>query len=288
MNWFLIALLCAFFTSCCDGVAKRLTQDNDEWIVGSILLLAGLPVFFPVFLSQEVKPVSVELVQLLVVALPLEVLGYYLFLTAIRIGPLSLTVPLLAFTPVFTIFTSWLILGEEISLKGAFGISLVTFGAYILNGDLVNQSALAPLRAVVSHPGSRRMLLTALVWSVTSTLGKKGILIYGAVPFGFVLLVLVATAFCVISAVLVRSGRAHIAFKRQDIWWWLLGGIVMSAMELTHFISLSMAPVSYMIAVKRLSLVFGVLFGWLFFHEVNIRYRLVGACVMVAGVFLVY
>ena len=286
MNWFVIALCCAFFTSCSDGVAKHLMRDNDQWIVGSILMLAGIPVFFVIFLGQELKPVSSDLIWLLAIAVPLETLGYYLFLTAIRMGPLSITVPLLAFTPVFTIFTAWVILGEQISWKGGIGISLVTCGAYVLNGDLFNQSVLAPLKAVVSHPASRRMLLTALVWSVTSSLGKKGILIYGAIPFGFVLLVLVSLTFCVISSTRVGIGAAQFNFQRRHIPWLLLGGLVMTGMEVTHFVSLSLAPVSYMIAVKRLSLVFGVVLGWLFFNEQNIKYRIIGACVMVSGVFL--
>jgi uncharacterized membrane protein len=63
------------------------------------------------------------------IVLPLQILGYYLFLSAIRMGALSLTVPLLAFTPVLTILTSALLLGESISWKGGFGIGLVTLGA---------------------------------------------------------------------------------------------------------------------------------------------------------------
>ena len=225
---------------------------------------------------------------MLAIAVPLETLGYYLFLTGIRMGPLSLTVPLLAFTPVFTIFTAWIILGEQITWKGITGVSLVTCGAYILNGDLFNQSILAPLRAVVSHPASRRMLMTAVLWSITSALGKKGILMYGAIPFGFVLLVLVSLAFCIMSSTRVKLGMAQLKFHRRHIPWLILGGLVMSGMELTHFVSLSLAPVSYMIAVKRLSLVFGVVLGWLFFREQNIRYRVAGACVMVSGIFFIY
>ena len=61
----------------------------------------------------------------------------------------------------------------------------------------------------------------------------------------------------------------------------------MAGAEATHFLALQNAPVAYMISVKRLSLVLGVVLGWLFFEERNITYRLVGASVMVAGVFLI-
>ena len=59
-------------------------------------------------------------------------------------------------------------------------------------------------------------------------------------------------------------------------------------MEATHYISISMAPVAYMLSVKRLSLLFGVILGRLIFKEEHIRYRLLGASVMVAGVCLIY
>lgn len=42
-----------------------------------------------------------------------------------------------------------------------------------------------------------------------------------------------------------------------------------------------------MIAIKRLNGLFGVLFGWLFFHEDNIRSRLAGALLMSAGAALI-
>ena len=45
--------------------------------------------------------------------------------------------------------------------------------------------------------------------------------------------------------------------------------------------------VSYVIAIKRLSIVFGVLFGYLIFKEKNIKERLAGASIMVAGAVLI-
>ena len=68
----------------------------------------------------------------------------------------------------------------------------------------------------------------------------------------------------------------------------LLAGIFMAGAQVTHFVSLGMAPAAYMISVKRLSMVFGVILGWLMFHEENIRYRLFGASVMVVGSFILY
>jgi drug/metabolite transporter (DMT)-like permease len=288
MTWFFIALGCAFLTACCDSISKRIMETNDEWITGTVL--PGIAVIFlaPVFWAQHPKPVTMDLLVLLAVAVPLEVLAYYLFLSAIRMAPLSLTVPLLAFTPALTILTSAVLLGEGICPSSGCGIVLVTFGAYILNGNLACKDLVAPIRALVSDPGSRRMLAVAVIWSVTSALGKKGVLLYGAIPFGMVLLVGLVIIFAVIAAIRGKAPAVRLDISGPALGFFVLGGALMAGAEVAHFVSLSQAPVACMIAVKRLSLVFGVLMGWLWFREDNIRYRLLGGGIMVTGVFFIY
>ncbi|MBM4328604.1 MAG: DMT family transporter, partial [Deltaproteobacteria bacterium] len=206
MHWFPIALSCSVFTAGCDALSKRLVRDNDEWVTGTLLLGLSLLLLIPVFFVVERQPFSVDLLIVLSVGLPLEVYAYYLFLQAIRMAPLSLTIPLLAFTPVFTILTAALIVGEGISLLGGVGILMVTAGAYLLNGDLINLNFSAPIRAIFSNLGSRKMLVVAFLWSITSSLGKKGVLLYGALPFAILLLFLITGVFAVVSLIRLRRG----------------------------------------------------------------------------------
>lgn len=287
-HWFPIALVCALVTACCDAVCKRIMANNDEWITGTIVLGVASLVLLPLFLSMPLRPVSQELVILLAIALPLEIFAYYLFLSSIRMAPLSLTLPLLAFTPVLTIFSSVFLLDERISVTGGVGIAMVTIGAYLLNANLIRLNILAPIKAIFASPGSRRMLLVAFIWSVTSSLGKKGIQLYDAIPFGCVLLFGDLVVFALITVLRVRAGFADARVRSVTWVLFLVAGLFMAAAEVTHFVSLSSAPVAYMISVKRLSLVFGVILGWLFFGEQQIRYRLGGASAMVAGVFFIY
>jgi uncharacterized membrane protein len=263
-------------------------MDNDEWLTGTLILGISSFILLPVFLSLELKPVTPELIILLAICLPLEIFAYYLFLSSIRMAALSLTVPLLAFTPALTIITSAIVVGEHVSAAGGVGIALVTIGAYLLNGDLINLNLFAPIKAIFTNAGSRRMLLVAFIWSVTSVLGKKGVLLYGALQFGLLILFGDLVIFTLITILRTRLGRSQLSF-RGGLWsLFIVGGLLMAGAEVTHFVSLSMAPVAYFISVKRLSLVFGVLLGWIFFGEQKIQYRLVGASVMVLGVFFIY
>ena len=52
-------------------------------------------------------------------------------------------------------------------------------------------------------------------------------------------------------------------------------------------LAISMTNVAYMISLKRTSLLFGVLYGALWFKEEKIAERLMGAIIMILGVFLI-
>jgi len=64
-------------------------------------------------------------------------------------------------------------------------------------------------------------------------------------------------------------------------------GLVMAAMVVSHFLAISMVQAVYMISLKRTSILFGVLYGAFLFKEEKIGERLVGALIMIIGVFLI-
>jgi uncharacterized membrane protein len=55
----------------------------------------------------------------------------------------------------------------------------------------------------------------------------------------------------------------------------------------SHFLALAKVEVAYMIAVKRTSLLFGIVYGTLWFAEPALPQRLLGGFLMVAGVILI-
>ena len=61
----------------------------------------------------------------------------------------------------------------------------------------------------------------------------------------------------------------------------------MAVMAYTHFLALQQVEVAYMIAVKRTSLLFGILYGALLFKETGLTRRLPAGVLMVAGVALI-
>jgi drug/metabolite transporter (DMT)-like permease len=203
---------------------------------------------------------------------------------AIQSAPLALTLPYLAFTPVFVVLTGWIVLGERVELPGVTGIALVVAGAWLLNlGEDDRSSPLAPFRAIWNIRGSRLMLLAAIIYSITSVGGKAAMQWLPAERFGPLYFSMVGFGAALVFG-LSQPRRFRIIIDKPLP---SLGiAALMALMVLTHFEALSRVEVAYMIAVKRSSLLFGILYGVLLFHERSgLRHFLAGA-LMVAGITL--
>jgi drug/metabolite transporter (DMT)-like permease len=205
-----------------------------------------------------------------------------LYLRAVKLSPLSLTIPYLSFTPVILLFTAWIILGEVPSLRGAIGVLAVTGGAYLLNKG--TSRGFEPFRALAREPGSRLMLIVAFVWGITSSLDKLALryappTYYGAIVLAAIGLPLLA--WC------ASRGRLKLENPRRSVPLLLIGALVASLSLWAQYSSLAYLFVSYTIAIKRAGMILSVIIGHLFFHEPNARQRIPGAVVMVAGVLLI-
>jgi drug/metabolite transporter (DMT)-like permease len=103
----------------------------------------------------------------------LNIAANLLFMEAVRVSPLSLTVPFLALTPVFTTLLGIPLLGETPGAVQWTGVAIVVVGALQLN--LGAASALTPRgawRAFLSEPGSLMMVFVSLCWSLAMPLDK--------------------------------------------------------------------------------------------------------------------
>lgn len=288
--WFPFALLSAFLVASADAVTKKALSDYTagELVVVrfgfTALLLAPLLLFVPL---PSIPPAFWGWVAVL---LPLEILGMYLYMQAIRETALALTLPYLAFTPVFITLTGFLLLGERVSLIGFAGIVLVVFGAYLLNlGDtraapVAGSRLLAPLRAFARERGSRLMLAVAVIYSLTAVMGKAALRYVPETFFAPFYIGLVALAALAVFS--LRRPRAVNALWRRPGWHFAVGAL-MAGMLLSHFLAIQMVDAAYMIAVKRMSLLFGIGYGVVLFREGRPLQHFLAGGLMVAGVVLI-
>jgi uncharacterized membrane protein len=220
------------------------------------------------------------------IALPIEILAIILYTKALKLSPLSLTLPFLSLTPLFLILNSYLILGEKVSTSGAAGILLIVSGSYLLNIGELRKGIFEPLRAIGREKGSVLMIFVALLYSLTSSLGKMAIENSSALFFGSTYFIAVNLSFAPIAFIKGRSGIRPFMQQKKYLHL-IIPGVFYSIMIIAHMTAISMTKVAYMISVKRVSLLMGIAYGYLLFKEENIKGRFLGALLMLAGFILV-
>jgi drug/metabolite transporter (DMT)-like permease len=280
-SWVLLSLAAAFTLATSDALTKKALSSGNEYIVAWLRLIFSLPLLFLIFFFIPVPELDKDFYIAFFLSLPLEILSIVLYIKALKLSPLSLTLPFLALTPVFLIFVSYVILGEKVSLWGSLGILLIASGGYTLNISKIKEGILEPLRAIKREKGSVLMIGVALIYSLTSSLGKMAIEHSSPLFFGVTYFAALTFFFAPIAL-----------YKRQEInrkaaLSVVLPGVFYSLMVVSHMIAISLAKVAYVISVKRMSLIAGVLYGYLFFKEKNIRERLFGAMLMFVGFVMV-
>jgi drug/metabolite transporter (DMT)-like permease len=189
MDWLSLSLLCAFSLASTDAATKAWLGDYAARELTLVRFgVTGL-IMAPLLLRisrPDAYPIDFWL--WIMAAVPLEMAAMLLYVKVIRDHPLSLTLPYLAFTPVFVILTGYLLLGERIDRTGTAGILLVVAGAWLLNQRHASfrdwRSWGTPLAAIVHEPGSRMMLGVALLYSLTATLGKGAMRYMNPEQFG--------------------------------------------------------------------------------------------------------
>ena len=289
MSWLPLSLLCAFSLATADAATKAWLQGySARELVLVRFGLTGL-MLLPVLLIQD-WPMDLPLAfwGWMLALVPLEITAMLLYMAAIRDHPLSLTLPYLAFTPVFVVLVAYLVLGETVTVQGFAGIVLVVLGAWVLNSRHADlrawRSWAAPLAAILYEPGSRRMLAVAALYSVTATLGKAAMQYVGPERFGAFYFVLLAAVTLALfagrrPAILIKIWRRPVPV--------LTVGFSMALMVYTHFLAIQQVEVAYMIAVKRTSLLFGILYGAMLFREQDLSRNLLAGGLMLAGVALI-
>lgn len=282
MLWLTLSLAAALGSAGEAAAMKKLPADLTPDEMGLTPLLFGLPLCLAVLAAARPPLPPAGFWLDLALLLPASVLNYILYCQAIRLSPLSLTLPYLALVPAFTMLTGSLVLGEVPSPAGGAGVLLLAGGSYVMNLDaLATHGLWGPLLAAFREPGPRRILVVAALFSVVAVLMKHAALL--ATPLGFVAwfepayttclaLFLLGTGRVRLGKVLARPGR----------------GALLGLIHFGHLASGTYAVVltqaAYMLAVKRVDGLFGVLLGRAAFREADIPARLAGAGLMLAGV----
>ncbi len=281
MLWFILAIATALCVATGDALTKKFFGRFSPYDMAIASSIYSLPFLIVYIFFIPIPQLDTVFWWIACILIPLDTFAFYLYMKAIKLSPLSLSIPFLSFTPVFMILTGFIVLEEVPNSWGIIGIGFVVAGSYLLNVTQVKYGYFAPFRAILREPGSILMLVVAFIYSFLAVLGKKAIQHSSPLFFGFFYL-----------AALDITTLIFFPFLEKIRWRDILKvpvkglsvGLMLFLHALFHCLAINMIEAVYMIAVKRMSILFSVVYGWILFKESDISARMLGALFMFAGV----
>jgi drug/metabolite transporter (DMT)-like permease len=283
MLWIPLALLTALFESLKDVVLKHNVRGVPAHVLSWSWAFFALPFLGVALLLSEPVVLGEQFWLALLAGASLNIGALSLYVRALGASDLSTTVPLIAFSPLFLLVTSPLIVGEFPDAWGVVGVLLVVVGSYLLNIRERQHGYLAPFRALLRERGPRLMLGVALLWSIAATVDKVGV--QNSSPTFWVAAVNLCIALGLTPLMLRTPGGVQ-AIGANWRMLLLIGFFAALAVSL-QMVAISMTLVAYVISIKRVSILLSVLWGALLFHETGLRERLAGTLLMLLGVIAV-
>jgi drug/metabolite transporter (DMT)-like permease len=291
MNFSLGALLLTLTASTAfgafDATRKRLVGSIAPLPLAALLWLGQVPMFATaVVIWRSPAPPRAYILNA-TASVVFNYAGTLLYLEALRISPLSRTIPFLSFSTVFVALFGVVLLDEQLTALQSAGVALVVGGALLLTlrrEDLSSGARI--LRMVTREAGNLLMLGAALMWALSFIFDKRS-LAYATVPV-HALVMAGALSILYLATLVVSKRVGELAKVRGATRTYVLAMVLVSLGQSLQMWVLPSVPVSLYEACKRcVGMSLSVLNGaWLFDEPVTVR-KVVSIGVMAAGVILV-
>jgi uncharacterized membrane protein len=280
-------------TNVLTDVFRKRALDKRDLIPATLWIRIAVTVVFGLALLWQFAtgaPVGIHAPLLtffayLVLDVALITVVMWLYFRALQVSPLSMSVPFLAFTPVFLIPSGFVMLGELPPPIKLLGVALIVVGSLAMHRKLFAIGWLAPVKAIVQEKGSRYMLMVSFIFSITNPLDKKLVVMSDVFTEAFAY----GLGLCI--AFFVWGKLQHVDFAaavRNNVQWISLAGLSDAVSLLFQLGSYAYIAVVITVSIKRAGIVLSVLAGWLFFHEKEITDKVIAAAVMFCGVLILY
>ena len=265
------------------ALAKRFLASVTDDVLAAGAFLGTSALLLLISFAKGIPPVSSALIQPVIITGTFNIVAAALVFYTLRRTDLSLAIPIITFTLVFLAGTSYLVLGEVPTASGMAGILLIVLGAFCIQVSPGRSAPSAPWDRA-RRKGIATMLGVAFLYSLSIPFDKAVVLASDTI-FGSALVCLyIGVAFAGIA--LARGSWKQVppgaAFSAA-----LVLGLVLVGETIAINLAYTLQIVPYVIAVKRLSILFSVLIGGFVFREGGIRFRILGALIMIGGVVLI-
>jgi len=292
--WFLLALGSAFTNSLIQVTSKWVVAISrySKFTITFFASLAGSLILFSVsVLIIGIPEIDSRFWVAMIITGVINAISFPMLFRAYEVGEFSSVYSMILLTPVFLVATSFVFLGETPSLFGVGGILLTVLGLRMITRKNSNKSAVPDFKK-----GNMLGMGVAFLWSISVNFDKLATVysdrffapasVLAAVAIGTAIYLLIRHGKLLVTKKPTSDNKEVINSKKLFIGFGglLLLGVVMATGNVLHNSALLAGLASYTIAIKRLGVLMGIVWGWLFFKEKDISKKFLGAAIAISGV----
>jgi len=279
----LAALLLVLGAAVCHSAWNLLVKTDARRLeIQSGALIVGVLLCSPVLLIYSLADVSRLAWGVIFVSGLFETAYVFALTAAYGAGDLSLVYPVARGTPpLLVVPLAIMLLGERPPCQNQAGIGLVVLGIYASHAGLAG----SPVARQVNRRALALALLTGVFTAGYSLVNKLGV---SLVPVPLYAFLVFGVDAALIHLVRWVRGGLTLPLGRDAPWGRTVAvGVLMMAAYLAVLAAMAMAPVSYVVAAREVSVVVTAVLGVLVLRERHSAARVAGAAVIFAGLVVI-
>ncbi len=304
ISWFLLAIATGVFFGLQSVVIKIVSKRYHHLqILTWLFVIAGL-LLLPIGLSAQWEIDLNPFILSTATSFVINLIAYYLLTRAIRISPISLVMPFVGLTPLFLTISSYIILGETITMIGLIGILSIVIGGFILQLPVPDESQAGGIKVWrrlinTSEKGIGYVILVAFLWSITASVEKIAVLSSAPEIYALIIHLALGVGFLFMYRFMIKKNKAsheragenasnemdkaNSRTIKQHYVLLIVLGLISAALALCQLTAIKMTMVTYVIAFKRAGVLVSSLFGFFYFKEGGVLKSLVGTLLILVG-----
>lgn len=263
--------------SCSNVFQKKLTAQGMPSLTVNFLTYAGLSIVCIVlFPTLHPAVLTIKTWEYALTGGLLGALGNGFLIKALEKGELSLLGPINSYKAVAAMAAGIIFAGEIPSPAGIFATALIIFGSYFIFNSTEEGFSLKLLKRK-----DIQYRILALIFTAAEAVFIKKIIVLSDIKTAFVLWCVFGTIF---SFFLLKVKKIKIEIPAKKTSFLVLFLIISTGLMqyTTNYVFKNM-NVSYALALFQLSTILSVILGWKYFNETDLKKKLLGSAIMVAG-----
>lgn len=289
MEWLAATVGAALIWSVLGIIAKDLMDHSSSFIYSFLYSSLGLLFYTPIFLYYLPGAnlnFSITVLVAFVISGIANIFGIMAYNYSIKFGELSRVIPFTKLNPIFTAIIAAATLGEKITPVKGSGILLVTIGSYVILEEKDTDWE-EPFRKFIRLKAPKVAALSALIFSVAAVADRFATQVIQPEIYTYMIYLFMTAGLSIHLMTsrkeLIPEIKTHLL---EDKLLYTVTGIGASAASYLIFYSFSRAPASSVIPVLQIQVLVSVVAGTSLFGEDNLKQKLIGSAVLIAGVVL--